>query len=105
MLFWRLFQWPASLGSLSPGNRGIMQVLNLCLTFLFLALGILVMIDRKEILATSLGHHLLVMLALFWLLRLIEQFVFLSLKPRLSQVLTVLFALGTVIYAVPVLAP
>ena len=82
-----------------------MQVLNLCLTFLFLALGILVMIDRKEILATSLGHHLLVMLALFWLLRLIEQFVFLSLKPRLSQVLTVLFALGTVIYAVPVLAP
>ena len=36
--------------------------------------------------------------ALFWLLRTIEQFIFFSLRQKLSIVLTILFAMGSVLY-------
>ena len=78
-----------------------MQVMNLCLTYLFLALGVIVMLDRREILATHLGHHLLFMLTLFWLFRFAEQFIFFSFRSVFSKVLTVMFAAGIAIYSLP----
>jgi len=36
LALWRLFRWGTELGKVSPINRGVMQVLNLCLMFVFL---------------------------------------------------------------------
>ena len=35
LCFWKLFRWKADLSRLTSLNRAIVQVLNLCLTFVF----------------------------------------------------------------------
>lgn len=105
LCFWRLFDWRGTLAPLSAVNRGIMQVLNLCLTFVFAGTAVLVWLDRAEILNTQLGHHLLLGLSLFWALRLLEQFVFFPVRRPLSLALMALFAVGAVVYALPLVAP
>lgn len=100
-LFWRLFRWPAELSRLSAINRGVMQVLNLCLTFVFAAMALIVAVNRSEILTTRLGTHLLVFLAAFWALRLIEQFQFFKANHWASWLLSALFLAGVVLYALP----
>jgi hypothetical protein len=37
--FWKLFGWTRELPKLNRINRGVMQILNLCLTFVFLILA------------------------------------------------------------------
>lgn len=101
LCFWRLFQWRTELARVSAINRGVMQVLNLCLTYFFIALGLITVADKEEIMATRLGHHLLLALSVFWALRLIEQFVFFDGKRWLSVLLSIIFFAGVVIYAVP----
>jgi hypothetical protein len=101
LCFWRLFRWRAELARVSTINRGVMQVLNLCLTYLFIALGLVTLVDREEIMATRLGHHLLLVLCLFWIIRLVEQFVFFAERSWRSVWLDVLFLAGAVIYGLP----
>jgi predicted enzyme related to lactoylglutathione lyase len=98
LCFWRLFDWRRTLEPLSPVNRGIMQVLNLCLTLGLATAGVIVFCDRTEILQTRLGAHLLLALAVFWAVRLIEQFIFFPVRRRVSVVLMVLFAVGAAVY-------
>jgi hypothetical protein len=99
--FWRLFRWKAELARVSTVNKGVMQVLNLCLTYLFIALGLVTLADREEILVTRLGHHLLLVLCLFWFIRLVEQFVFFAERSWRSVSLDILFLAGAAIYGLP----
>lgn len=39
LMFWRLFRWKRDLSSLTFINRSVMQILNLCLTFVFLLMA------------------------------------------------------------------
>jgi predicted enzyme related to lactoylglutathione lyase len=104
LCFWRLFDWRRTLEPLSPVNRGVMQVLNLCLTLGFAAAAVIVFCDRTEILQTQLGAHVLLALAVFWAARLVEQFIFFPVRRRISVALIVLFALGTAVYALAFLS-
>ena len=78
ILFWKIpmFNWKEELDKLSPVNKGVMQVLNLCLVVLFILIGFICFIHTGELLNTSLGRTLLAGLSMFWLLRFICQFVF-----------------------------
>ena len=89
LLFWRLFNWREELRSLSFLNRCIMQVLNLGLTFAFV------------ILVTPLGKSLLVLIALFWLARALEQIVFFKLKHWGSIAFLLIFLAGALLYGIP----
>jgi hypothetical protein len=104
LAFWRLFGWREELHRISQVNSGILQVLNLCLTLLLLGLGALVVLDRSEIVSSRVGQHLLVLLSVFWTFRLIVQFVFFRMNHWASWVLSLLFLVGALIYAVPVLS-
>ena len=101
LCFWRLFLWQAELARVSAINRGVMQVLNLCLTYFFVALGLITVVDRAEILGTKLGHHLLLALSAFWAIRLVEQFLFFDSRTWRSAVLSIIFLAGALIYAAP----
>ncbi len=79
-MFRRIFDWGENLKSLSFINRAIMQVSNLSLTFAFVIFGYASLFHTGELLETALGHSLLVLISLFWLLRAIEQVVFFKLK-------------------------
>ncbi len=101
LLFWRIFNWKEDLRSLSFLNRAIMQVLNLSLTFAFIMFSYISLVHTKELMSTSLGQTLLVLMAVFWFARSVEQIVFFKLRHWGSVAFLVFFLLGTVLYAIP----
>ncbi|MDH3528685.1 MAG: hypothetical protein OEQ28_03900 [Acidobacteriota bacterium] len=103
-LFWKLFNWNEDLKTLSPLNRGVMQILNLCLMVVFLVFGLLSIFHPDEMLSTALGAGLLSGIAGLWFFRAILQIVFFKLKSRISIMFFWLFLLGGLLYAVPLIA-
>ena len=103
LFFWRLFRWMEDLASLTHINRSVMQILNLCLTFVFLLFGYLSLFHTTELVAGSLGNTLLLGIALFWFLRMAQQMVFFGIRNRISAAFTVLFFLGGLVYLLPLM--
>jgi len=103
LFFWRLFRWREDLASLTHINRSVMQILNLCLTFVFLLFGYLSLFHTTELVAGSLGNTLLLGIALFWFLRMAQQMVFFGIRNRISAAFTVLFFLGGLVYLLPLM--
>lgn len=103
IFFWKIFQWPSDLKSLSFLNRGIIQVLNLCLIFVFLIFGYISLFYTTALLNTGLGRTLLILISLFWFFRALEQIVFFKLRHWESWIFLLLFLTGTFLYAYPVI--
>jgi tryptophan-rich sensory protein len=101
--FWRIFGWREELPRLSFANRGILQVLNLCLTYVFVVMAATCLLVADDLTTSGLGRFLLGSFALFWALRAIYQPVFFGLKHPLSIGLFVAFLLGTAIHLLPLL--
>ena len=101
LLFWRLFDWNNDLRSLSFVNRAVMQVLNISLTIVFMIFCYLSLVHTRELLTTPVGHALLLLIALFWFARAIQQVVFFKLRHWASWAFTTLFLLGAVLYGIP----
>ena len=76
ILFWHVFDWKNELVHLSQENMGMMQIFNLCFIVLLVWLGLLILANRAEILHTKMGKHLLLMLSVFFAVRLIAEFIF-----------------------------
>lgn len=101
--FWRLFDWKHELLKLSPANKAIMQIFNTRLIYLFLFVAAICFFFPEELATTPLGHFFLVGMSLFWLGRMVEQFVFLKkLDHPLVHLLTYVFLLGSILFAIPV---
>ncbi len=105
LLFWKLFDWKNDLASLSFVNKAIMQVLNLCLTFAFFIFGVLSLVYPTQMVQTELGRAMVGMIAVFWLLRAIEQAVFFKLRHWSSWVFLIIFAAGTCLYGIVLFLP
>ena len=103
LFFWKLFDWKKDLTFLTPVNRSVMQILNLCLTFMIALMAYVSLFLPRETLTTNLGRNLLVAFALFWFLRMLEQIFMFEVKGRLSVVFTLIFLLGCVLYLIPAL--
>ena len=99
LFFWRLFDWRTQLPRLSDVNRGVMQVLNVCLTYVFAGLGIVLALNAPDVVGTRLGTHLLVFLSGFWALRLTAQFVWFRTGHWAAWVLSGLFLAGAILPA------
>jgi hypothetical protein len=101
--FWRLFDWKNDLRKLSLANRAIMQIANLRLIYFFLMVAFICFFFSGELSDSRLGQVFLLGLSLFWLGRLVEQFIFLRVNHRLAHALSLAFALGTALFALPLL--
>ncbi|MGR4894362.1 hypothetical protein ACIPR8_03640 [Stenotrophomonas sp. LARHCG68] len=101
LAFWRLFGWKRELAQLSTANRAIMQILNLRVIYVFLGMGMIALAFTSDLVDTRLGVVLLCFMAVFWLSRTIEQFVFLRINDWRVHLLTGLFVLGAALHAVP----
>lgn len=95
--FWRLFAWRTQLRRLSQVNRGVMQVLNLCLSSAFLLFAIVSLWFADELLKPGLGRAMLIGIGIFWTLRLIEQPLFFG-SSRISNLFSLLFVLTSACY-------
>ena len=103
LAFWKLFDWKRELSKVGLPTRAVTQILNLRLVYFFLGIGVLCFAFTRELHATPLGRALLVFLSLFWVGRTIEQFVFLRINRPLVHVLTALFVIGAILFALPLL--
>lgn len=95
--FWRLFNWNSQLKRLNDTNRGVMQVLNLCLSFVFLIFAAVSLLYAKELCNSSLGRVMLIGIGGFWILRMIEQPIFFGVS-RISNLFSLLFAATAACY-------
>ena len=100
--FWALFRWPKTLASTTLANRAILQIANVQLIWVFLCIGGLCLRFPDALIHTALGRAVMLGMSGFWLLRLIQQFVFLRVKHPLVHGLSVLFALGAALFALPI---
>ena len=103
LFFWKLFDWKKDLASLTPINRSVMQILNLCLTFMIFVMSCVSLFMPREMLTTNLGKSLLVAFALFWFFSMLEQIFVFEVRGRLSVVFTLIFLLGSIFYIIPVI--
>lgn len=100
ILFWKisLMNWKDELNRISQVNRGVMQVLNLCLIAIFIIMAILSFFHVHELVSTALGKTILLCFSIFWLLRLIYQFIFWKYSGLLFPIL---FTAGFLFYSIP----
>ncbi len=101
LLFWRIFNWPRALSRLNPIDRSTLQVLNISITLLFAMFAYISFVYTNELLTTSLGKMLLVLIAIFWLLRAAQQLFFYDMRHPASIGLTLYFLLGAGLYGIP----
>ena len=99
LLFWWIFNWKRELRLLSALNRAILQVLNLCLAFVFFMFGYISLAHAAELLSTPLGHSLVTLMAIFWFARALEQLVFFRLRHWGSWAFLIIFLVGSAMYA------
>jgi hypothetical protein len=100
LLFWQLFDWRAELRRLSHLNSGVMQVLNLCLSFVFLLFAYVSLWHTKELLVPGLGRTVALGIGAFWLFRFLLQPLFWG-----TSLTSLLFALLFVLMSACYLAP
>lgn len=103
IFFWRIFRWKEDLASLTHINRAIVQILNLCLTFVFFAAAYISFFHASELLSTPLGRTILASIALFWILRLMLQSVFFSARHGISILFILLFLIDASLYLFPLI--
>lgn len=102
--FWKLFKWPQTLRDTTLPNRAVLQIANVQLIWVFLVAAALCLLYPDELATTSLGRAFLLGMSLFWVLRLIVQFVWLRIRHPLVQALNVAFAIGAALFALPLFA-
>jgi len=100
LLFWQLFDWRAELRRLSHLNSGVMQVLNLCLSFVFLLFAVVSLWHTNELLMPGIGRSIALGIGAFWLFRFLLQPLFWG-----TSLSSVLFAFLFVLMSACYLAP
>lgn len=103
LFFWRIFNWKAESKKMNYANRGILQILNLRLIYIFHFLAFICFFFPNELIETTLGKAFLVGFSLFWAGRTIEQFIFFKPNHWLVNILTVLFISGSLLFLFPAL--
>jgi hypothetical protein len=101
--FWKLFRWKADLQRITPMNQAIMQVLNLRLAYVFLMIGIALLLYQADIIGTGFGKYLLIVMSIFWIMRAIEQIIFFDRSRITSWVFVFIFLIGGGLFIVPIL--
>ncbi|WP_341674905.1 hypothetical protein [Niveibacterium sp. SC-1] len=96
--FWRLFRWDEQLARLSSLNRGVMQVLNLCLTYAFVMCALMSFCYADALTHSGEGRAVLAGVAGFWALRAVQQLVFFRLRAGVQWSLFSVFAAGAGLY-------
>lgn len=101
--FWKLFDWKRELAKLDSVNRGVMQILNLRLIFVFLVFAYVSFFHGDGLLTTNVGRFFTAAISLFWFGRAIEQIVFFGLKKTVSIAMFFIFLFGALVYICPFL--
>lgn len=100
LAFWKLFDWKSELRKLNSINRGVMQVLNLRLTYVFIVVAFISFFFADDLISTKLGNLILGAISIFAVMRAVEQLIFWKVE-KIGITFFVIFLFGTGIFAVP----
>jgi hypothetical protein len=98
LAFPKVLGWSEELPKLSKDNAGVMQILNLCLTFKFFWSANAFWTCPEDLKRTKLGKSVKLGHAIFWGLRFIQQFIYLDVKQPVDQVFTLIFGSGILLH-------
>ncbi|MDX2469746.1 MAG: hypothetical protein QNL04_04100 [SAR324 cluster bacterium] len=101
--FWRLLGWRKQLQALTPINQGVLQVLNLRISYVFVFFAILSYYFATDMLTSYLGQALLAGISLFWWFRAVEQILFFPRYHIGSWAIFVVFCGIASLYLIPLL--
>lgn len=101
--FWKIFHWNSDLKKLSFANKAIMQILNIQIIYYLVFVAFICFSFPTELLTTKFGNLFLGGTSLFWLVRTIQQFIFLRGNHYKIHLLTIVFLIGTILFALPLL--
>lgn len=102
VFFWRIFNWKTTLEKGSKTTKAIVQIFNIQLVYLFVFMAVIYLMFSKELINSILGKSILIGYAGFWILRFIQQFIFLKQKVPFVIGLSFVFFLGAVIHTLPI---
>lgn len=94
---WEFLNWENELTKLTEVNSNVMQMLNIGLMIFYFSFGFIMIYFRTEILHSKLGKTLLIFSLLYFLVRLIEEFVF----PGGSITTGVILLICTLLFMIP----
>lgn len=97
LTFWKAFDWKKDLRRVSAINRGVMQVLNICLTLVFFFGATVYAVAGPNLMQEFTGKALLLFFALFWSIRTILQPIYFG-NDRISLIFSLIFLLGAAIH-------
>ena len=101
--FWKMFKWKDDLKNLHTDNKAVMQTLNVHLIYYLLFVAFICIAFPAELMSTAMGNAFLLGSSAFWLLRIVNQFIFFKAnKVSMAIILTVFFTIGAVLFALPV---
>lgn len=100
LAFWKLFDWKNDLPKLKSVNRGVMQVLNLRLTYVFIVVAFISFFFAADLINTKLGNVILGAVSIFAVMRAIEQLIFWKVE-KIGIAFFFIFLIGAGIFAVP----
>jgi hypothetical protein len=100
--FWKMFKWNKDLEKLSFANKGIMQILNIQICYYFVLTAAICFAFPSELLTTKFGNWFLIGTSIFWLIRTVQQFIFLRANNYKIHILTFIFLIGTILFALPI---
>ena len=103
LFFWRLFRWKTGLNTISKPNKGILQIANVQLICLLLFVSYVCFVFTTDLYQTGLGKAFLGGFAFFWFIRTVQQFIFLRINHWMVHLLTIIFAIGTGLFLLPLL--
>jgi hypothetical protein len=101
MLFWKLFNWPESLRTISADNQAIMQVLAIHGTYVVALFAVLSLVFTRDLLMTRLGRIITLSIAGFYYLRCLNEFIFWDITDPGALIIFILCLLIAVLYSIP----
>jgi hypothetical protein len=104
VFFWQIFSWKTGLRSLTPVNRGIMQIMNVCLIYIFACFGTCAVYYSSDLLESGPGRALLLAISIFWFMRGFGQIIFFDWKKTISKIFFVIFLAGGVLHLYPLIS-
>ena len=101
--FWKIFHWNTELKKISFANKAIMQILNIQIIYYFFFTAVICFVFSTELVTTKFGNWFLAATSLFWLIRTLQQFIFLRANHYKIHLLTFIFLIGTILFCLPLI--
>ncbi len=101
-IFWpKIFNWQETLSSLDDINRSLLKITNKLIIVIYFIFAYISFFHTSELLNSSLGKSMLLSISFYWLIRIIMEPIFFSLKEKEHLIFFIIFIATLMMYFIP----